>query len=526
MMNGFLHNKREGLIQIGLILGILICLNYLADSFIVRLDLTDDKRYTLSDASKDIAKSVMNPITVEGYFSEGLPPQLADVQRQFRDFLDEYRAYSDGNVEYTFVNPNENEQMEQQTQQKGIQPILIDVRERDQVSQKRAYLGAIFKYGEKQEVIPYIQPGAAMEYTISSTIKRLTAVNKPTLGLVDAGGTATLEEMPQLGEVLSQQYVVEPLSGLDTAEVPANIEVILVVRPTEKLSSNVLKAIDQHLMRGGKAVFAVNRVKTNIQTGQATVLSTGIETLLAAYKTPINADLLRDVNANTIGVRQQRGIFQFVNQVKYPYLPLITNFAEHPISKGLETLVLNFASTLDLTLAEADTTIKVTGLAFSSDRSGTARGFFDINPFQQWQESQFNERNLPVAALVEGQFNSAFADSDSIQVTMKRSSKTAYVVIGDGDLVVNGRGEQAQMMPEDNINLVANAVDYLADDTGLLTLRTKGITNRPLQQVEEGTKTMIKYANVFLPILLVILYGIVRMQRKKAQRRAWLEKGV
>jgi ABC-type uncharacterized transport system involved in gliding motility auxiliary subunit len=265
-------------------------------------------------------------------------------------------------------------------------------------------------------------------------------------------------------------------------------------------------------------------VNTNIQAGQATVLNTGIETLLAGYKTPINADLLRDVNANTIGVRQQRGMFQFVNQVKYPYLPLIANFGEHPISKGLETLILNFSSTLDLTLT--DTTVQVTGLAFSSDRSGTARGFFDINPFQEWQETQFNERNLPVAALVEGQFNSAFANSDSVEVAMKRSSKTAYVVVADGDLVVNGSGEQAQMMPEDNINLVANAVDYLADDTGLLTLRTKGITNRPLEQVEDGTKAMIKYANVFLPILLVILYGFVRMQRKKAQRRTWLEKGV
>ncbi|TNE72473.1 hypothetical protein EP331_07120 [bacterium] len=524
MMNGFLHTKREGLIQIGLILGILICLNYLADSFIVRLDLTDDKRYTLSEASEDIAKSVMNPITVEGYFSEGLPPQLSEVQRQFRDFLDEYRAYSGGNIEYTFLNPSENEQVEQQTQQKGIQPILIDVRERDQVSQKRAYLGAIFKYGEKQEVIPYIQPGAAMEYTISSTIKRLTAQLKPTIGLLDAGGSATLQEMPQLAQVLSQQYEIETLSGLDTTDVPANIEVVLVVRPTQELSTNVLKALDQHLMRGGKLVYAINRVNTNIQAGQASVLNTGIENLLAAYKTPINGDLLRDVNANSIGVRQQRGMIQFVNQVRYPYLPLISNFGEHPISSGLETVILNFTSTIDLTLA--DTTIKVTGLAFSSDRSGTARGFFDINPFQEWQESQFNERHLPVAALVEGQFNSAFADNDSVFVPMKRSSKTAYVVIGDGDLVVNGSGEQAQMMPEDNINLVANAVDYLADDTGLLTLRTKGITNRPLEQIEEGTKTTIKYANVFVPILLVIVYGLFRMQRRKAQRRAWLEKGV
>jgi len=524
MMNGFLQTKREGIIQISLILGILICLNWLADSFIIRLDLTDDKQYTLSKASKDIAGSVMNPITVEAYFSDGLPPQLAQVQRQFRDFLDEYGAYSGGNVEYTFVNPNASEEDEGKTQQKGIQPLMIDVRERDQVSQKRVYLGAIFKYGEKQEVIPYIQPGAAMEYTISSTIKRLIATAKPSLGVYSGAGSASLEVMQQLVQTLSQQYTLEPIAGLDTADVPATIEVLLVIRPKEQLSNNELLAIDQHLMRGGKVVFAVNRVNTLIQQSQANLLNTGIETLLAGYKTPINGDLLRDVNSNTIGVRQQRGMFQYVNQVRYPYLPLISNFGDHPISKGLESVMLNFTSTLDLTLA--DTSVTVTCLAFSSERSGTSRGVFNINPFQEWKDDQFTERNLPVAALVEGQFNSAFANSDSISAPMKRSSKTAFVVIADGDLVVNGTGQEAQMMPEDNINLVANAVDYLADDTGLLTLRTKSVTNRPLDNVDESTKMMIKYVNVFVPILLVIFYGLFRMQRRKKQRRNWFEKGI
>lgn len=524
MMNGFLHSKKEGIIQIFLLIGILICINILADSFIIRLDLTDDKSYTLSEASEDIAQSVQNPITIEGYFSAGLPPQLAQVQRQFKDFLDEYRAYSGGNVEYTFLNPNESEQIEAQTQQKGIQPIMIDVRERDQVSQKRAYFGAIFKYGEKQEVIPYIQPGAAMEYTISSTIKKLIATNKPTIGIFQGAGSALPDEMPQLAQILSQQYTIQNLAGLDTADVPANIEVLLVIRPKEMLTNNELAAIDQHIMRGGKVVFAINRVNTNIQEGNAEVLNTGIETLLAAYKTPINPDLLRDINSNTIGVRQNRGGFQFVNQVQYPYLPIIKTFGEHPISKGLESIILNFTSTLDLTLA--DTSIKINALAFSSDRAGTARGFFNLNPFQDWKEDQFIEKHLPVAALVEGQFNSAFASGDSVKVALKRSSKTAYIVIADGDLVINGSGNQAQALPEDNINLVANSVDYLADDTGLLQLRTKAVTNRPLDNVDESTKAWIKYLNVFVPILLVVIYGFIRYQRRKAKRRTWLEKGV
>lgn len=168
---GFLINKKEGLIQIGLIIGIAIVLCIFVNRLIWRADLTEDNRYTLSSASEQIAGQIEDPITVTAYFSEDLPPNLDLVKDEFRNFLDEFRAFSGGNLEYRFVNPNENDQTETEAQQAGIQPLLVNVRERDQVSQRRAYLGAVFQYGNQSEVLPVVRPNSSLEYEIALIVQ-------------------------------------------------------------------------------------------------------------------------------------------------------------------------------------------------------------------------------------------------------------------------------------------------------------------------------------------------------------------
>ena len=522
--DGLFKNKSESAIQVLLILGIAVTLNYLATGLIWRADLTADNRYTLSEASVEIAESIEDPITVTAYFSEDLPPQIAVAEDEFRNFLDEFRAYSGGNIEYEFVNPNESEETEREAQMARIQPVMLDVRERDQISQKRAYFGAAFKYEDRSEVVPVVRPGSALEYTLASTIKKLVVADKPKIGLLQGHGEPSRQAMVQVMQELNQMYEVSEVSGLDTAAVPAELEGLIVVAPTEALSTGELLAIDQYIMSGGKAIFALNRVDANPQQGTAKVLDTGLETLLAAYRLPINGDLVRDVQSSSIQVRQQQGPFSFVNQVRYPYIPLISNFGDHPISGGLETAAFQFVSSVDITMA--DSTQRVTPLARSSDKAATARGQFDLNPMREWTNADFTEANIPVAALIEGQFRSAFADADTLEVSLTRSAETALIVVGDGDFVINGEGQQQQGLPEDNINLMVNAVDWLADDTGLMQLRTKGVTNRPLENVEDATKATLKYLNLFLPILIALGYGFLRYQRRKSRRQKWLEEGV
>ncbi|MDZ7717871.1 MAG: Gldg family protein [Balneolaceae bacterium] len=525
LFEGFLINREEGLIQTALIIGTAIVLCILANQLIWRADLTEDNRYTLSSASEQIAEQIGDPITVTAYFSEDLPPNLDLVKDEFRSFLDEFRAYSGGNLEYRFVNPNENDQTEAEAQQAGIQPLLVNVRERDQVSQRRAYLGAVFQYENRQETLPAVQPNTSLEYEIALIIQKLIGESKPKIGFLQGHGEPTQAAMTQTMNQLQQLYQVVDLNNVDSNGVPPDIEVLMIVGPEEMLTDSELLAIDQYIMSGGKAVFAINKVNANLQAGGiGSPIGTGLSRLLNTYNIPVQANLLRDVSSAQIQVQSRDRGFNVVNNVRYPYIPMIPNFGDHPISQGIESVLFPFVSTLDVTLADTNQTLSV--LARSSERADTTRQFLNLSPQQQFTAEDFQASYLPVAALIEGTFTSAFADDDSIQANLTSSSPTSIVVFGDGDFVINGTGQQQQNMPEDNINIFINAVDYLADASGLMELRTKAVTSRPLAQITDQTKTFLKYLNVLLPIFLVIGYGFYRYRTAQSRRQKWKEEGV
>lgn len=521
---GFLANRREAFLQVLLIAGTLIALTYTANQFLWRADLTENNRYTLAEASHDVAAELDDPVTVTAYFSSDLPARFGRTQDEFRSLLTEFRAAADGNVEFTFVNPNESKDTEREAQEAGIRPVTIDVRERDQISQQRAYLGAVFQYGDEREVLPFIEPGSALEYSIASTIQELTGDQTTVLGVLQEHGEPSLNEMPQMQEALDGRYDLQPVSGIDSTGVPPTVDVLIVARPEEALSTRAALAVDQYVMRGGRVLFALNRARPNMQFGQATPLETGLEPLLDTYGLPVRPDLVRDRNASAVQVQQQRGGFNVVNQVQYPFIPEISNFSSHPISDGLDRAVFQFVSSLDTT--QVDTTAQLTVLARSSNRSARVSLPANVQPQQEWTVADFSDAALPVAGLLEGRFSSAFAGSDTLSVERTQSPETKLVVVGDGDFLVNGSGQQRQQLPEDNINFLANSVDYLADNTGLLSLRTQRVTSRPLEQLTPTTTTLLKYLNVMVPILLVVGYGLFRYRRNQARRRRWREAGL
>ena len=521
---GLLANRREAIFQVLLIAGSLIALTYVASQFVWRADLTENNRYTLAGASQDIAQTLNDPVTVTAYFSANLPARFGRTKEEFRALLQEFRAAAEGDVEFKFVNPNESDETGKEAQQAGIQPVMIDVREQNQMTQKRAYLGAVFQYQDQREVIPFVEPGSALEYKIASTIRKLTSEEKSVVGVLQGHGEPGLQAMTQLRESLRGRYDIQTVSGVDTTGVPPEVDVLLVARPENELSTQAALAIDQYVMRGGRVVFALNRAQTNMRFGQARPKTTGLEPLLDTYGLSVRPDLVRDRNATAVRVQQQRGGFNVANRVRYPYIPQIANFAGHPISEGLDQAAFRFVSSLDT--AQADTTAQVTVLARSSDQSARASLPTNIRPQQEWTVADFSGASFPVAGLLEGTFPSAFANVDTLSVDRARSPETKMLVVGDGDFIVNGTGQRKQQLPEGNINLAANGIDYLAGDTGLLSLRTQRITSRPLAQITPTTKTLLKYLNVLLPILLVIGYGLVRYRRNQARRRRWRESGL
>lgn len=499
--------KQKVLKNILLITGIIILVNFFANRFFIRLDFTEDQQYTLSDATKNILKSLDEPVTVTAYFSEDLPPDIAKVKKDFKDLLVEYDNNSGGKIVYQFINPNKDQETEIEAQQAGIQPVMINVRERDQMKQQRAYLGAVVQFSGKKEIIPFIQPGSAMEYALSTNIKKLSLKEKTKIAFLSGHGEPSLSEIPQLIQQLSILYDVQTIELSDTVPIPAAIKTLVVLAPTDTVPPSHFKQLDNYLAMGGRMIIALNRVKGDLSTATGSSIFTGFENWLSSKGIEIQDQFVIDANSGNVMVRQQTGMFVMNTPVKFPYLPIITKFADHPITKGIESVIFPFVSPIKVSPNNASVT--VINLALSSDKSGFEKPpvYFDV--MRQWTRNDFPASGLAVAVLVDG------------KITNNITSK--LVVFGDGDFVINGSGQNAQRLQNDNINLMSNAIDWLSDDTGLIDLRTKGVSSRPIDpDLEDGTKTFLKYLNFLLPIFLVVGIGVVRYQLRRKLRSKWM----
>jgi gliding-associated putative ABC transporter substrate-binding component GldG len=501
-----MKNKSSILKFILLTVGIIVLLNVLSDSFFFRLDFTADKRYTLSKATTDILSNIKTPITVKAYFSENLPPDIAKTKRDFKELLIEYANRSKGKVVYTFINPNEKEELEQQAAQSGVQPVMINVRDKDQMKQQKAYLGAVVQMGDRSEVIPFMQPGAAMEYALSSNIKKLSVSEKPVIGLLQGHGEATIQAMQQAATGLSILYQIEPVTLTDTTSIPDNIKTLAIVDSKDSFPPTHLKAIDDFLAKGKNVFIAYNRETADLSQATGNSRHTGLEDYLAQKKIQIEDQFVVDANCGSVNVVQQQGMFQFNSQVSFPYFPLINKFEEHPVTKGLEQVILRFPSPIKFT---GDSSVKFTPIVRSSEKAGLQQSptFFNIQ--KQWTAADFPMNGVIMGAAVSGK--------------LAGNANSKMVVIANGDFAVNGEGQQAMQLPPDNVNLLVNSIDWLSDESGLIDLRTKGVTSRPLATIEDGSKTFYKYLNFLLPIFLIVGYGFVRAQMKRSQKMRRME---
>ena len=489
---------------------IIILLNLLSYRYFLRLDFTGDKRYTLSKATRGILSEIQEPITVKAYFTKELPPQIEAVRNDFKDLLVEYKTASKGMLQYAFTDPNEKPELEQQAMQAGIQPVIIDSREKDKSVQKKAYLGAIIEQGEKSELIPVIQPGAAMEYELSTAIKKIATTNKPGIAFLQGHKEPAPGEMSQAVQALSVLYTAQPVTLSDTADALASYHTAVMVAPKDSFSQDYLRQLDAFLGRGGNLVIAMNRVDGNLGGGypMGSAINTGLETWLKNKGLVVHDNFVIDAKCDQIGVRQQMGGFTMQSSVAFPYFPIISSFGDNPISKGLEAVLMPFASSMEF---HGDSAVQFIPLARTSEKSGykMAPVFFDIN--YQWQENDFTQPGLVVAALLQGKLSGNLT--------------SRMVVFGSGKFAVNGQEQQAMQLAPDNVNFFVNAIDYLSDQSGLMELRTKGVTSRPLKELEDTSRTLWKYFNFLFPILIILVYGIYRSQRNRSIRMKRMEEG-
>jgi gliding-associated putative ABC transporter substrate-binding component GldG len=504
--------KSHILIRTVLFAGIVVLVNVISIRVFGRIDLTAQGVYTLAQASKDLVGSLDDRVTVKAYFTEDLPAPYNSNRRATLDILNEYKAYSNGTLHFEFISPT-GETGEQEAQQEGIAPVQVQVINDDRLEVKRGYMGLVMLYEDRKETIPVVQNLRSLEYDISSALKRLTTRTKKKIGYATGHREAEPSAFQQAAQMVSSQYELVQVDLKANPTVPGDLAGLLVIGPEDRFSDSSKAALDRYIMHGGKIAFFINRFSATLQDRFARAVDPGLDDLLSHYGVRVHTDLVRDAQCAPVTVMQQQGMFRFQSQIPFPLLPVASNFnREHAVSKDLESVLFFFVSSVD-TNGIASRNLKGDVLVRSSERSDRQSGFILIDPLQRPAGSDLAERHIPLAVSVEGSFSSF--RGDSVTASLPSSPLTRILVVGDADFM-----KDDYLGSRGNVIFFANIVDYIADDAGLITIRSKNLVQPPLEQVSDGTKRLLKYVNIFLPPFLVAGYGVFRWRRRATLKRA------
>ena len=366
-------NSRTALLLLGIIL---VVVNLIGLNVFGRLDLTDDKVYSLSDASIDLVENLEDPVTFTAFFTDNLPAPYSANRRFLKDKLDDYRAYGGQQVQYKFVDPVNDEELEEEANRFRIPPVQIQVVESDNLQLKNAYMGLAIQYGAERETIPVIQDLSTLEYDITSAMRRLTRENTSVAGFLSGHGEPAPQSMQALYDQLGRNYDRQVVTINDSIpQLSITPDVLLIVAPTDSFPPHHLEAIDSYVMGGGKLAVFLNRVNANLQMGQANLQYTGLESILSKYGAGLSDNLVLDEQSSPITMQRQQGFFTINQQVEYPFLPIASNFNEdNQMVNRLSNVMFFFVSSIDTSL-ELPEGVTYEPLIYSSTNSQIQEGF-------------------------------------------------------------------------------------------------------------------------------------------------------
>jgi ABC-2 type transport system permease protein len=518
-----------------LFLGILVLINILVSRNFFRIDLTENKEYTVSDSTKKILARMDDIVNVKVYFSRELPSYLTTLPEEVRDMLEEFRAYSKGNLVVDFEDPAKDPDTENRVRRLGIPQIQLDVIQADSRSIQNAYLGLATLYEDRHEVIPVVYSTDNLEYEVASSIVKVLEKEKKVVGYLTGHEEPNLDEAYQpVKEAIEKQYTLRRIDlQAGRAPIPDDVNV-LIMAGSISLSDREKYLVDQYLMRGGRLLVMEDAIQLVGGQLQARPIRSGLENLLPFYGARVEENLVLDRSCATAGFTS--GFYRFM--IPYPYWPSIKKgrfSVDNPVVSKLELLVTPWTSSINESEQKpADVTF--TKLAWSSDQSWEATGTFNLTPQQQWPNEPDKFKSFTLVAALSGKFKSYFSDkpvpplptdstgvappSDPPQLT--DSPDTQVLVIGTSQLfAANFIGQ----FPA-NITFLMNALDWMALGEDLIAIRSRSVTERPLKpellkEEAEKKRNAIKFAGTFgMPILLT-LYGVTLWTARRRQKRAF-----
>ncbi len=555
--------RKQSFLQLGLVLGIAVFLNILGNAFFTHLDLTEEKRFTLTTPTKDLLDSLDDVVYVEIMLEGEFPAGFKRLQRSTRELLDDFRSRS-GYIEYSFVDPNQGTVEEMNARREelakdGIVPIVLRVKDpKGGTSEKLIYPFAKVNYKGRLAVVRLLDeqgPGRNPEEQLNTSISQLeykfaNALHKLNIGIREivafTVGHGELGELDRADLVKSlRAYYEVGTFKLDSASIiPKDVSVLIVAKPLLPFSDRDKFLIDQYVMSGGKVIWLIDRLNVELDSLRATGSYVArdypleLDDILFKYGARVNPDLVLDMRCTHIPmVIDQSGTMERFNWYYYPIVFPATN---HVMVKSLDGVNLHFPSSIDT--IKTKTPIKKTVLLASSDKSriqpNITRLNFEILRYGEDIVPTFNKQDIPMALLLEGEFPSLFENriTENFKSTLDQigqefktvSVPTRMLVVSDGDIARNGFDPQSgkpiplgynriENYQFANKDFLLNAVEYLKDEKGIIEARGKEVKLRLLDTVKaEQQQSLWQFLNIGLPLLFVALFGFVyNWARKK-----------
>jgi ABC-2 type transport system permease protein len=545
--------KRRDIIQLILSIAIILLLNFVASFFFSRFDLTSEKRYTLSPATKEMLGKLDDVIYFKVYLEGNLPVGFDRLKIATKEMLDEMRVYSNDNIQYQFIDPLEsNDKKKQddiirQLMQKGLEPTYIETKVEAGASQQTVFPGALATYRTREFPVQLFKEQfgiesemqlnnsiQSLEYEIATTIRKLTMVARSKVAFTEGHGELDSVNVASIAHALGDYYSVSRIKLDGKLNNFAKIneqKAIIIAKPDSVFSEQVKFILDQYIMQGGKVLWLIDGIYANMDSLRNAPETFGLsmpinlENQLFKYGVRINPNLVMDTRCGVIPYKVNNDY----KLMPWIYFPLLSQSNNHPIVNNINLVKGEFASTID-TLNTAG--IKKTPLLSTSKETSVqnAPARIDMRTmFTKPDSRMFGQAYKTVAILLEGEFESLYKNRvlhglDSIpQIKFKEKSvKTKMIVVADGDIIKNSiqhSSNRAYPLGYDiysrqtygNKNFILNAINYLCDDSGLLEVRSRELKLR-LMDRKKVTDEKLKWQamNTALPILLVILYGIVQ----------------
>jgi ABC-2 type transport system permease protein len=548
---------KNKLIQILLVVVAVIGLNVLANRFFFRIDLTEEKRFTINDATKNLLQNLDDEVYVKVYLTgKGIPAGFKRLENAVRETLDEFQVHGGTKIKYAFIDLN-SEIKDEKTRnekivelaKKGIQPTNVNAKEDGRRTQILVIPGAVITYKDKeiatllnnsnraisrQEILN--QSCEGVEYQLASAIKTITASQKKKIGIfVNYSRLPAVNQLDLIG-ALKKNYELYPV---DLRQSPTldGLDAILVMKPDQEFNDDDKYKIDQFIINGGKALFFIDAVKVDSvarEGNMAQVQSVGLEDLLFKYGVRLNPTLIKEAQmcANIPLDVGNFGNKANIQLVPWQYYPLINTFGKSPIVKNLDAIYTKYVGTLDT--VRADGIIK-TPLLMTSQYTQilNAPAIMSYNfANKEMDANKYKAGVQTVGVLLEGKFESLFKNrilpSDPRSSTFKAEGKQSKIVIcSDGDIPVNDFDrKQNTPLPLGfdkysgntyaNKDFVLNAIDYLLDDNGVISARNKEIVLRPLDKVAlQDEREYWQGINLIIPIVVLVLVGLLKGYLRK-----------